>query len=320
MSEKTLQAFVHTLRYEAKDIISVDLRLVGGGELPAFSAGSHIDLHLPNGMVRSYSLSNNSDERHRYVVGVLRDRASRGGSRCVHEALRVGMPITISEPRNHFGLHEDATHSVLVAGGIGITPMLSMARRLTKLGKSFEMKYFARDRDGAAFIDDLQALGMPLQLRFDVEAGSPPDLMAELGNRAPDAGTHYYSCGPTPMLDAFEKSCAALGHTEAHIERFTAVEVAASVDAKSSYTVELRRSGKVIEVTPDKSLLDTMLDAGVDVPYSCCEGICGSCETTVLEGEPDHRDSVLSPKDQVANKSMMVCVSGCKSSKLVLDL
>lgn len=319
MSEKTLQAFVHTLRYEAKDIISVELRLVGGGELPAFTAGSHIDLHLPNGMVRSYSLSNSSDERHRYVVGVLRDRASRGGSRCVHEALRVGMPITISEPRNHFGLHEDATHSVLVAGGIGITPMLSMARRLASQGKSFEMKYFARDREGAAFIDELQALGMPLQLRFDSEAGGPPDMKAELSQSQSGAGVHFYSCGPTPMLDAFEKSCAELG-LESHIERFTAVEVAASADAKSSYTVELRKSGKTIEVTPEKSLLDTMLDAGIDVPYSCCEGICGSCETTVLEGEPDHRDSVLSPKEQAANKTMMVCVSGCKSSRLVLDL
>ena len=320
MSEKTLQAFVHTLRYEAKDIISVDLRPVGGGEFPAFTAGSHIDLHLPNGMVRSYSLSNSSDERHRYVVGVLRDRASRGGSRCVHEALRVGMPITISEPRNHFGLHEDATHSVLVAGGIGITPMLCMARRLKSLGKSFEMKYFARDREGAAFLDELKALDFPLTLRFDSEAGGPPDMKAELSARAPDAGTHYYSCGPTPMLDAFEKCCAELGHAEAHIERFAAVEVAASADAKSTYTVELRKSGKTIEVTPEKSLLDTMLDAGVDVPYSCCEGICGSCETAVLEGEPDHRDSVLSPKEQAANKIMMVCVSGCKSSRLVLDI
>ena len=319
MSEKTLQAFVHTLRYEAKDIISVDLRPVGGGEFPAFTAGSHIDLHLPNGMVRSYSLSNSSDERHRYVVGVLRDRASRGGSRCVHEALRVGMPISISEPRNHFGLHEDATRSVLVAGGIGITPMLSMARRLSKLGKPFEMRYYARDREGAAFLEELQALGMPLQLRFDTEAGGPPDMKSELSQCGGGAGVHFYSCGPTPMLDAFEKSCSELGY-ESHIERFTAVEVAASADAKASYTVELRKSGKVIEVTPEKSLLDTMLDAGVDVPYSCCEGICGSCETAVLEGEPDHRDSVLSPKEQAANKTMMVCVSGCKSSKLVLDI
>ena len=316
----TLKAFVHTLRFEAQDTISVDLRPVEGGEFPAFTAGSHIDLHLPNGLVRSYSLCNDSGDRNRYVVGVLRDRASRGGSRCVHEALRVGMPITISEPRNHFALDESAKHTVLVAGGIGITPLLCMARKLTSVGGSFEMLYFARERKSAAFLDELQALGMPLHLHFDNEAGGPPDLRALLAQRAPDAGAHYYSCGPTPLLDAFEKFCAELGHTNVHIERFTPVEVKASVDARSNYKVELKRSGRFIEITPDKSLLDTLLEAGVDVDHSCCEGVCGSCETRVLEGIPDHRDSVLSPKERASNKVMMVCVSGCKSETLVLDL
>ncbi|WP_336692778.1 PDR/VanB family oxidoreductase [Delftia acidovorans] len=315
-----LQAFVHTLRFEAQDTISVDLRPVAGGEFPAFTPGSHIDLHLPNGLVRSYSLSNPSEERHRYVVGVLRDRASRGGSRCVHESLRVGMPITISEPRNHFALHEDAAHTVLVAGGIGITPLLCMARRLKGQGRSFEMLYFARERKGAAFLEELQALGMPLHLHFDSEAGGPPDLHALLAQRQPDAGTHHYACGPTPMLDAFEKLCAELGHANAHIERFTPVEVKAADDARSNYTVELKRSGRFIEITPEKSLLDTLLDAGIKMDYSCCEGVCGSCETRVLEGVPDHRDSVLSPKEKASNKVMMVCVSGCKSERLVLDI
>lgn len=315
-----LQAFVHTLRFEAQDTISVELRPVEGGEFPAFTPGSHIDLHLPNGLVRSYSLSNDSSERHRYVVGVLRDRASRGGSRCVHESLRVGMPITISEPRNHFALDGAAAHTVLVAGGIGITPLLCMARQLKAAGQSFEMLYFARERKSAAFLDELQALGMPLHLHFDGEAGGPPDLRALLGQRAPDAGTHYYSCGPTPMLDAFEKFCAELGHANAHIERFTPVEVKAAADARRDYTVELKRSGRVIEVTPDKSLLDTLLAAGIDVDHSCCEGVCGSCETRVLQGVPDHRDSVLSPKERASNKVMMVCVSGCKSETLVLDI
>ncbi|MCS4295898.1 ferredoxin-NADP reductase [Comamonas sp. BIGb0152] len=316
----TLQAFVHTLRFEAQDTISVELRPVGGGEWPAFTAGSHIDLHLPNGLVRSYSLSNDSRERHRYVVGVLRDRASRGGSRCVHEALRVGMPISISEPRNHFALDEGARHSVLVAGGIGITPMLCMARRLQSQGSSFEMLYFARDRQSAAFLAELQALGMPLQLHFDAEAGGPPDLRALLAQRTPDAGLHHYACGPTPMLDAFEKHCSELGHAHAHVERFSPVEVQASSDARSHYTVELKRSGRFIEVTPDKSLLDTLLAAGVNIDHSCCEGVCGSCETRVLGGVPDHRDSVLSAKEKASNKLMMLCVSGCKSQALVLDI
>ena len=316
----TLNAFVHTLRHEADEVISVELRPVPGTEFPAFEAGSHIDLHLPNGMVRSYSLSNPCTDRNRYVVGVLRDRASRGGSRCVHEQLRIGMRLPISAPRNNFPLHEDAAHTVLIAGGIGVTPILCMARRLQALGQPFEVLYFARSRAGAAFVDELQALGMPLLLHFDDEKGGPPDLKALLSRRAPAAQDHYYACGPAVMLDAFEKTCADLGHANAHIERFTAVEVAASADAKASYTVELRRSGKSITVTPEKSLLDTLLAAGLKIEHSCCEGVCGSCETRVLEGTPDHRDSVLSAKERAANKVMMVCVSGCKSSSLALDL
>lgn len=315
-----LNAFVHTLRFEADDIISVELRPVPGTEFPAFAAGSHIDLHLPNGMERSYSLCNDSAERGRYVVGVLKDRASRGGSRCVHEQLRVGMRLPITAPRNNFALNEQAAHTVLLAGGIGVTPMLCMARRLKAAGLPFEMIYAARSRAGAAFLAELQALGMPLTLHFDDEAKGPPDLPALLGRRAPDAKTHYYACGPTVMLDAFEKICAELGHENAHVERFAAKEVAASSDAKSSYVVNLAKSGKSFTVTGEKSLLDTLLAEGIDVDHSCCEGVCGSCETRVLAGEPDHRDSILSAKERASNKVMMLCVSGCKSSTLTLDL
>jgi ferredoxin-NADP reductase len=316
----TLQAWVHTLSHEADDIISVDLRPAPDVVFPAFAAGSHIDLHLPNGMVRSYSLCNNSQERHRYVVGVLKDRASRGGSRCVHEQLRVGMRITISEPRNLFALHEDATHSVLVAGGIGVTPVLCMARRLKDLGKSFEFLYFARSRKSAAFVAEIEALGVPVTWHFDDEKGGPPDLKALLGKRPVTASEHYYACGPAVMLDNFEKTCAALGHANAHIERFTAVEVAAADDAKTTFTVELRRSGQMFEVTPDTTLHKRLIEIKADVPFSCEEGICGSCETKVLEGVPDHRDMVLTDAERAANKAMMVCVSGCKSERLVLDI
>ncbi|MCU0927379.1 MAG: PDR/VanB family oxidoreductase [Hydrogenophaga sp.] len=316
----TVQAWVHTLRFEADDIIGVELRPVEGSTFPAFEAGSHIDLHLPNGMVRSYSLCNDSRETHRYVLGVLKDRASRGGSRCVHEQLRVGMRLGISAPRNNFPLHEDASHSVLLAGGIGVTPVLCMARRLQALGRSFEFVYCARSRKSAAFIAEIEALGAPVTWHFDDEHGGPPDLKALLGRRAPSASEHFYACGPAVMLDGFEKTCAALGHTHAHIERFTAVEVAASADAKQAYTVELRRSGKTFEVTPDKTLHQCLIDIRANVPFSCEEGICGSCETRVIEGEPDHRDSVLTAAEQATNQSMMVCVSGCKSARLVLDL
>jgi ferredoxin-NADP reductase len=320
MSATTLQAWVRTLRYEAQDIISVELLPVEGTSFPSFEAGAHIDLHLPNGMVRSYSLFNDSRENHRYVVGVLKDRASRGGSRCVHEQLRVGTRVQISTPRNHFALHEEATHSVLVAGGIGVTPILCMARRLQELGKSFEVNYFARSRRSAAFIAEIEALGAPVHWHFDDEQGGPPDLKALLANRAPSVDTHHYACGPAVMLDAFERICSELGHPNAHIERFSAVEVHASVDAKASYTVELRRSGTSFEITPKKSLHQWLLDVRANVPFSCEEGVCGSCETRVLEGDVDHRDSVLTAAEKAGNKVMMVCVSGCKSPRLVLDI
>jgi ferredoxin-NADP reductase len=316
-----LKAFVHTLRFEAEDIISVDLRPVDGGEFPPFGAGSHIDLHLPNGMERSYSLCNSSDERERYVVGVLKDRASRGGSRAVHEQLRIGMQIEISPPRNNFPLQEAADHTVLVAGGIGITPLLCMARRLRDLGRSFELLYFARSRRAAAFMRQLEQLEVPLTTHFDDEQGGPPDLRALLAERPAAPGVHLYACGPTPMLDAFEKISAQLGHGDnAHVERFAAVEHKPAEDALKSFTVELVRSKKSFTVEPGKSILDTLLDAGVHVDHSCCEGVCGSCETRVISGEPDHRDSILSARERATNKVMMLCVSGCKSATLALDL
>jgi ferredoxin-NADP reductase len=319
MSE-TLNAFIHTLRFEAEDITSIELRPVDRTEFPPFDAGAHIDLHLPNQMVRSYSLLDPVGDPTRYVVAVLKDRASRGGSRCVHEQLRVGMKLQISAPRNNFPLHEEAGHSVLVAGGIGVTPILCMARRLKALGRSFELLYFARSRTSAAFVAEIESLGVPVAWHFDAEHGGPPDLRALLAARPAKADTHYYACGPAVMLDSFEKHCADLGYAQAHIERFTAVEVAAADDARQSYTVELKRSGKMIAVTPDKSLLAALRDAGVDPATSCEEGICGACETKVLAGLPDHRDSVLSAAERATNTVMMVCVGGCKSERLVLDL
>lgn len=316
----TQTTIVQALRLEGEDIISIELRPADGRDLPPFEAGSHIDLHLPNGLVRSYSLLNHPAERHRYVVAVLKDRASRGGSRYIHDQVRIGMRLSISGPRNNFKLFEDAGHTVLIAGGIGVTPILCMGRRLAELGRSFELMYFARSRKGAAFLDEVKALGVPVHWHFDDEQGGPPALKALLANRPSRPDTHYYACGPAVMLDSFEKSCAELGYANAHIERFAAVEVAAAADSKTHYQVELKRSGKCITVTPELSLLAALRGAGVEVATSCEEGICGSCEATVLAGTPDHRDSILSPTERAANKSMMVCVSGCKSATLVLDL
>lgn len=315
-SSKLISVRVQAMRFEAQNIVSVELVSPDGGELPAFEAGSHIDLHLGNGLTRSYSLSNSPKERHRYVVGVLNDKNSRGGSRYVHEQLRVGSVIQISAPRNNFPVDESAAHSVLIAGGIGITPMYCMLGHLRGLGKSVEMLYCARSRAEAAFADEL--LSQPgVASHFDTEKGAPPDLKAFLASKPKDA--HFYCCGPTPMLDAFEKFCEELGIENVHIERFSAAENVETVQG-DDYVVELATSGKTITVPAGKSLLDAILDTGVHVDYSCREGVCGACETKVIDGVPEHRDAVLTKKERESNKTMMVCVSGCKGKRLVLDL
>jgi ferredoxin-NADP reductase len=317
---ETLDARVRTIRLQADDIVSVELVPLPGGHLPPFAAGSHVDVHLPSGMVRSYSLLNSQDERDRYELGILKDRASRGGSRWVHEQLRVGQVLKIGAPRNNFVLHEDAAHSVLVAGGIGVTPILAMARRLQSLGRPFEVIFLARTRAQAAFADEMEALCGNVHWHFDIEQGGPPDMRALLAQRPAGVDTHYYACGPAPMLDAFEKACKELGYANAHIERFVAVEVEAASDARTTFQVELRRTGKSIQVTPATTLLQAIRACGVEPTTSCEEGICGSCETKVLEGVPDHRDSVLTDKERESNKTMMVCVGGCRSERLVLDI
>ena len=318
MSNATIPALVHTLRHEAEGIMSVELRPWGDTRFPPFEAGSHIDLHLPNGLVRSYSLLNSPSDQGRYVVGILRDRNSRGGSRWIHDNLRVGTQLQISAPRNNFALDASASHSVLVAGGIGITPIYCMFRQLLALGRSAELIYCARSRREAALLEELRSLDARVQLHFNDEKGVPPDLAVYLAGRPADA--HFYCCGPTPMLDAFEQTCASLGYPHAHIERFVAVEQAAAADALESYEVELRKSGKQLRMEAGMVLLDVLLEQGCDLDYSCREGVCGSCEVKVLEGEVDHRDSVLTKSERAANKSMMACVSGCRSRRLVLDL
>lgn len=316
-NHSTVMAFVHTLRYEADGIISVELRPQGDTVFAPFEAGAHIDLHLPNGLVRSYSLVNSPQDRGRYVLGILRDRKSRGGSEYVHQQLRVGMQLPISQPRNLFALDESAPHTVLVAGGIGITPLYCMLNRLRALGKSVELLYCARSRKEAAFVDELAASAAKVSLHFDEEQGGPIDLRAFLAERPSSA--HFYCCGPTPMIDVFESHCENLGHPNVHIERFAAAAPPPSAP-QGSYEVQLARSGKSIEVPAGKSLLDALLESGVAVECSCREGVCGACETGVLEGEPEHRDGVLSKAERAANNTMMVCVSGCKGSRLVLDL
>jgi ferredoxin-NADP reductase len=315
-----MQVRVKRISYEAETVNSYELVSPAGSELAPFTAGSHIDLHLANGMIRSYSLVNDQSERHRYVIAVNNDAASRGGSKLVHETMRVGEVITISHPRNNFALHEDACHSVLIAGGIGITPLLSMIRRLEALGRSWELFYATRTRLTAAFLDDLHALRPDVHANLHVTFDQEPqarmiDLAAIVKAARPDA--HLYCCGPAPMLEAFEAATTDRPAGHVHVEYFKAKEKPA---AEGGFEVKLARSKQTIAVQPGQTILDALLAAGISANYACTEGVCGTCETRVVEGIPDHRDLFLSKEEQEANRTIMICCSGSKSSTLVLDI
>jgi ferredoxin-NADP reductase len=325
MHAPTQQALIFNIRYEAKEIISIELRPARSDVLfDTAEAGAHIDLHLANGLVRSYSLTNPGD-LDRYVIAVLNDKHSRGGSSYVHQQLRVGQSIEISTPRNNFSLNENAEYSVLLAGGIGITPIYSMLQRLLVLGRSVELIYCARNREEAAYIEHIKALTRHTEARknliavhyhFDEEKGAPPDLTHLLAGRP--LQTHFYCCGPGLMLNAYEKACKALGQVHIHLERFSAAKELPQA-LTESYSVELKRSGKTVHVPSGVSLLDALLQAGLKPDFSCREGVCGSCEIKVISGEVDHRDQILTKQEKAANKSMMICVSSGRSGHLVLD-
>lgn len=308
---------VQRIEWEADGVISVELRRQDDAALPEFTAGAHIDLHLPSGLVRSYSLSGDQSDRQRYVIGVGLDAASRGGSSYIHNQLRVGQILQIAGPRNHFPLVEDAERVVLIAGGIGITPMFCMMRRLNALGRKFDLYYATRNRQRMAFLAPLQALG-PVNIHCDDEQGGHPLDLAAIVQKYP-SGTHFYCCGPTPMLMAFEQATAHLPAESVHVEYFSPKPQDPNA-ASSSFTVVLARTGREYVVPADKSILDVLSHQGVKIDSSCQDGICGTCETRVLEGQPDHRDSVLTKAEREANKSMMICVSRCKGERLVLDL
>jgi vanillate O-demethylase ferredoxin subunit len=311
----TLRLRIKSIAWEAPDIVSYELRPVDGTVLPPFTAGAHIDLSLLNGLVRSYSLVNPQSERHRYVIAVQKDRASRGGSNWVHEHFRVGDLLVVNGPRNNFALDESAEESVFIAGGIGITPILSMIERLGAIGRDWELIYCSRTRAGTPFLEALEALPR-VRFNFDQEPGG---RMLDIAGavRAAPANAHLYCCGPMPMLDAFEKATKDLPRERVHVEYFTAKEQPA---VEGGFTVVLAKSKREVAVPPGKTILEALCDAGLDIPHSCTEGICGTCETRVLEGVPDHRDLILTEGERASNKTMMICCSGSKSEKLVLDL
>jgi vanillate O-demethylase ferredoxin subunit len=310
---------VQRIRNVASGVKSFDLVHVDGACLTPFEAGAHIEVQLPNHLLRSYSLLNQPGEQHRYQIAVHKSPTSTGGSRYMHESLQEGDVLLASLPRNNFPLNESAEHSCLIAGGIGITPLLSMAHRLNALGKKWELHYCARSPAHAAFAEEVSSLaatsGNVARFYFDqVPGGLALDLAALELSLSND--THLYCCGPGGMLEAFEEATARRGE-RAHVEYFTAKSEAA---LEGGFIVELARSRRTLQVPAGRSILDVVFDAGISVPSSCREGICGTCETGILAGEADHRDALLSDAERAANKSMMICCSGSRSNRLVLDL
>jgi vanillate O-demethylase ferredoxin subunit len=306
---------------EAQDICAFELVNADGGALPAFSAGSHIDVHLPNGQTRQYSLCNDPTETHRYQLGVLRDAASRGGSQSMHELVQAGDVLSISAPKNHFALAHDAKRSLLLAGGIGVTPILCMAERLAITGAVFEMHYCTRSAVRTAFRERIAAspFAQQVQLHFDDgDAAQKLDVAALLAT--PEADKHLYVCGPKGFMDAVLDTARARGWLEAqiHYEFFTAEPV--QHDSDASFEVQLASSGRIVVVPKDKTVVQALAEAGVEVATSCEQGVCGTCLTRVLEGVPDHKDLYLTPEEQAANDQFTPCCSRAKTARLVLDL
>lgn len=306
---------IRQIRYEAEDINSYLLEPIGGGLLPAFDAGAHIDVEIAPGLSRSYSLVNDPMRRGAYEIAVHRSPTSRGGSQRIHAEWRVGQTLQVTGPRNNFPMEESAAHTVMIAGGIGITPMLPMIARLERLGRRWELHYVAATPERAAYVEQVEAFGQANVVFDGIPAGARLDLARICGAAPADA--HLYCCGPTGMLDAFVQINADRPRDHVHIEYFTAETELAT---EGGYLLELSRSGKSIAVKEGETMLDALLSAGVNVGFACAEGICGSCEVKVLDGVPDHRDHFLSDEEKAANGSIMVCCSGAKTPKLVLDL
>jgi len=312
-----IEVRLNAIRYGARDTNLYEFVRPNGEPLPPYEPGAHIDVHLPNGIIRQYSLVLPANgPASNYTLGVKRDPASRGGSRYVHDELRVGRTLKISAPRNNFPLREDASHVILFAGGIGITPIWCMVQRLEELGRDWKLYYACRSRADMAFLATLEHLP-GARFHFDDEsAGKFLDVAAILRDAPKDA--HLYCCGPTPMLNAFEAATAEWPREQVHVEYFT--PKALPTDKKGGFVVELARSGQEFVIPEGQSILQVLLDAGVDVDYSCELGICGACEQRVISGEPEHRDAILTEEEQASNTKVMICCAGCKSERLVLDL
>lgn len=317
---------------EALDICSFELVDPAGGPLPPFTPGAHIDVHVPGGPVRPYSLCNDPAESQRYRIAVLKEPASRGGSVGMH-ALEVGGSLEISAPKNHFALAPEAQRSLLFAGGIGITPLLCMAQRLAATGADFTLHYATRTAARTAFAGQLRRAPYAGRVQLHHDDGPAEqrlDLPAAIG--APDPGTHLYVCGPAGFMDAVLGAARARGWPEArlHREYFGAAPGAtpaaatgtspAAAPAGGAFEVQIASTGALIRVAPDQTVVAALAAAGVAVPVSCEQGVCGTCLTRVIDGTPEHRDLFLTDDERQRNDRFTPCCSRAASPRLVLDL
>jgi ferredoxin-NADP reductase len=322
MTSETLNVVVKRRELQGDSIVVLELVNPTGAPLPAFDAGAHIDLHLDSGLIRQYSLCGNPSRLDSYRLGVLRDPASRGGSTAVHDQLREGNRLTISAPRNHFPLYAAAQHSILVGGGIGITPMLAMACDLYARGASFELHYCARSRAHCAFLGELAAAPWVdrVHLHMDDE-GEAQRFEPATALLAAPANAHLYVCGPAGFMEWVMSSArtGGLAETQIHREYFSAPATPGET-ADAAFEVVAQRSGKTFTVEAGQTLVQALIQVGIAVNVSCEQGVCGTCLCDVLEGEPDHRDVYLTAAERAANDQMLVCCSRARSARLVLDL
>ncbi len=321
VATEPIDVVVHSIEVETPGIRVFDLRSSSGDPLPGFTAGAHVDVHLPNGMMRSYSLVNPQGETDRYVIAVSRDAVGRGGSRFMHDAVVAGMTLRVGSPGNNFALDESAAHTVLIGGGIGITPLWCMAQRLTDLGRPWTLHYSNRTRTSGAFIDRIATLaaraGANLNLVFSREPdGGFLDIATAVADAQP--ASHFYCCGPQTMIAGFREATRELRREQVHVESF---RTNTTPKAKGGFAIVLAQTGGEMFVPEDKTILDVLIAANVKgVRFSCMEGECGSCEVRVLAGRPDHRDEVLTSEEKASNRTMMVCCSGSVDGRLVLDI
>lgn len=319
MSQEELVLAVRQIRQETPDVLSFELASGDGRPLPPHAAGAHITLRLPGGLARSYSLLGGGANGACYRIAVKREAQGGGGSVWMHDTLRVGQTIKCLPPANDFKLVEDAPHSIFFAGGIGITPLLSMIARLDSLGRRWTLYYSGASRMRMAFRDDVLELAGhgrgEVKLFFTAEGDARCDLSSVIA--AAPAGTHFYCCGPNGLIDAFIEACGTRTPAFCHYERFAASRDAAT---EGGYELLLSRDGRRLPVPAGKTMLDVLLDAGVDVPYACTQGVCGTCRVGVRSGVPDHRDECLSEAEREANTAVIACCSGACSRVLELDL